>query len=538
MLYFSKWKVAAVLALCALGVLFALPNVLPQSVRDRYPSWFPARTIVLGLDLQGGVQLLLEGDADKFREERRKQLLEDVRRVLVRDGRIGTTGITQNGDTVRATLRNPTDMASALDKLKVLAQPATQSMFAGPGPIDVDVAQDGPTAITAKLNEQGLTARVRNAVAQSLEVVRKRVDILGTTEPSIQQQGSDRILVQVPGYNDPSRLKAILGETAKMEFRLVDLSMPVEQALAGRPPEGSEILQEDAGGGRTQPILVEKRVMVSGADLTGATPGFDQRSNEPIVQFQFNSSGARAFGQVTTENVGKPFAIILDGKVISAPRINEPITGGSGQISGNFSVESANNLSVQLRSGALPIEFKVAEERTVGPGLGQDSIDAGTKATWYAAIFVVVFMFATYGVFGFIANLALIIHVVFIFALMSLLGATLTLPGIAGIVLTIGTAVDSNVLIYERIREEFRSGRSMVSSIEAGFNHAFAVIIDSNSTMAIAAVILFLLGSGPVKGFAVVFILGILTTVITAVTMTRMMIALWYRRTRPQTLPF
>ena len=538
MLYFSKWKTFWVLALCALGVLFALPNVLPQHVREQYPSWFPARTIVLGLDLQGGVQLLLEGDAEKFREERRKQLIEDVRRVLVREGRIGTASITQNGDTVRATLRNASDMQAALDKLKTLAVPSTASAFGAPAPADVDVAQDGPTAVTARLNQLGLTARVRAAVQQSLEVVRKRVDILGTTEPSIQQQGTDRILVQVPGYNDPSRLKAILGETAKMEFRLVDLSMPVEQALAGRPPEGSEILQEDSGGGQTRPILVEKRVMVSGADVTGATPGFDQRTREPIVQFQFNNQGARAFGAVTTANVGKPFAIILNGKVISAPRINEPITGGSGQISGSFTVESANDLSIQLRSGALPIEFKVAEERTVGPGLGQDSIEAGTKATLYAAVFVVLFMFATYGVFGFIANIALTIHVVFIFALMSLLGATLTLPGIAGIVLTIGTAVDSNVLIYERIREEFKTGRSMVSAIEAGFNHAFAVIIDSNSTMGIAAVILFLVGSGPVKGFAVVFILGILTTVITAVTMTRMMIALWYRRSRPQQLPF
>ncbi|PZQ14987.1 MAG: protein translocase subunit SecD [Ancylobacter novellus] len=537
MLYFSTWKTVGVLALCALGVLFALPNVLPQSARDAYPSWFPARTIVLGLDLQGGVQLLLEGDSKKFREERSKQLLADVRRVLLRDARIGAT-IAQNGDTVRATLRDPAEMQTALEKLKVLAQPVTTSVFATPGPADVDIAQAGPNVITAKINELGLAARVRAAVQQSLEVVRKRVDILGTTEPSIQQQGADRILVQVPGYNDPGRLKAILGETAKMEFRLVDLSMPVEQAVNGRPPEGSEILQEDVGGGQTRPILVERNAMVSGADLTGATPGFDQRTREPIVQFQFNAQGARAFAQVTTANVGKPFAIVLDGKVISAPRINEPITGGSGQISGNFTVESANNLSVQLRSGALPIEFNIAEERTVGPGLGQDSIDAGTRATWYAAIFVVLFMFATYGVFGFIANIALTIHVIFIFALMSLLGATLTLPGIAGIVLTIGTAVDSNVLIYERIREEFRAGRSMVSAIEAGFKHAFAVIIDSNSTMGIAAVILFLLGSGPVKGFAVVFILGILTTVITAVTMTRMMIALWYRRTRPQTLPF
>ena len=310
----------------------------------------------------------------------------------------------------------------------------------------------------------------------------------------------------------------------------------VLHVLPARPPADSEVLPGTENP--NEQWLVEKRVLVSGEDLIDAQPGFDQRSNEPVVTFRFNSNGARRFATATTQNVGRPFAIVLDNKVISAPRINEPITGGSGQISGQFTVETANNLSILLRAGALPAPLTIVEERTVGPGLGRDSIEAGTKATIYAAIFVVLFMFATYGVFGFIANIALIVHVGLILGIMSLLGATMTLPGIAGIVLTIGTAVDSNVLIYERIREEFRAGRSVVTAIQAGFERAFATIIDSNSTMFIAALILFLMGSGPVKGFAVVFILGVLTTVVTAVTLTRMMIATWYRWTRAKAIPF
>ncbi len=287
-----------------------------------------------------------------------------------------------------------------------------------------------------------------------------------------------------------------------------------------------------------QRVPVERRVIVEGGDLIDAQPAFDSRTNEPIVNFRFNIRGAQRFGQATTENVGRQLAIVLDNEVISAPTIQTPITGGAGQISGRFTVQQANDLAVLLRAGALPAKLTIVEERTVGPGLGRDSIEAGKMATYVAGIFVVIFMFATYGLFGLFANIALLVHVGLIFGLMSVLEATLTLPGIAGIVLTIGTAVDSNVLIYERIREEVHAGRSIVSAIQAGFDRAFATIIDSNSTMAIAAVILFFLGSGPVRGFAVVFILGILTTVLTAVTLTRMMIALWYHWMRPKALPF
>jgi preprotein translocase subunit SecD len=292
---------------------------------------------------------------------------------------------------------------------------------------------------------------------------------------------------------------------------------------------------QDAGGQR---VPVERRIIAEGGDLIDAQPAFDTQTNQPIVNFRFNIRGAQRFGQATTENLGRQLAIVLDNQVISAPTIQSPITGGSGQISGSFTVEQVNNLAVLLRSGALPAKLTIVEERTVGPGLGRDSIEAGKMATYVAAIFVIIFMFATYGLFGLFANIALIVHVGLIFGLMSILEATLTLPGIAGIVLTIGTAVDSNVLIYERIREEAHAGRSIVSAIQAGFDRAFATIVDSNSTMAIAAVILFFLGSGPVRGFAVVFILGILTTVLTAVTLTRMMIALWYHWMRPKALPF
>jgi protein-export membrane protein SecD len=534
MLHYSRTKTILTLLFVGLGLLLVVPNLLPAHVRASLPSW-AQRTIVLGLDLQGGSHILLEVDANALRTEKLESLRDQVRTAL-REERIGYTGLGNAGGGVQVRLREPADTDKAMTRLRQLAQPVSTSLFGGGTALDLDVASTPDGVITLTPTEAGINARIRSAVDQSIEIVRRRVDELGTTEPSIQRQGADRILVQVPGLQDPQRLKQLIGTTAKLTFRMVDSTMSVEQALATRPPPESEVLPSTENP--NERYLVEKRVLVSGEDLIDAQPGFDQRSNEPIVSFRFNSNGARRFATATTQNVGKPFAIVLDNKVISAPRINEPITGGSGQISGQFTVESANNLAILLRAGALPAPLTVVEERTVGPGLGRDSIDAGTKATIYAGIFVVIFMFATYGVFGIIANIALIVHVGLILGLMSLLGATMTLPGIAGIVLTIGTAVDSNVLIYERIREEFHGGRSIVSAIQAGFERAFATIIDSNSTMAIAAIILFLMGSGPVKGFAVVFILGILTTVVTAVTMTRMMIALWYRWTRAKTLPF
>jgi len=358
---------------------------------------------------------------------------------------------------------------------------------------------------------------------------------MGLVEPSIQRQGTDRVLVQVPGLGNPEELIKVIGTTAKLTFRLVDPSMSAEQALQSRPPPESEIVYGSKAENR-QPYLLEKRVIVSGEELTDAQPGFDQRTSEPIVSFKFNTSGARKFAQVTQENVGRPFAIVLDDEVISAPVIREPILGGSGQISGNFTVESANNLAILLRAGALPAKLTVIEQRVVGAGLGQDSIEKGKMASYFGGVLVVAFMVLSYGLFGVFASIAVAINVGMIFGILSLLNATLTLPGIIGIVLTIGIAVDSNVLIYERIREEVRSGRTPITAIDAGFTRALATILDSNITTFIAAAVLFFIGTGPVRGFAVTLGIGIITTVFTAFTLTRLIVAWWVRWARPRQL--
>ncbi len=384
------------------------------------------------------------------------------------------------------------------------------------------------------VTEPAFLERIRQSVDQSIQIIEKRVNELGTVEPSIARQGADRVLVQVPGLQDPSRL-----EGNPRQDRQADLphGRPIGagRSRASVPPE-SEILPGSKAE-NSQPYLIEKRVVVSGEDLTDAQPGFDQRTSEPIVTFRFNSNGARRFAQATQENVGRPFAIVLDNEVISAPVIREPILGGSGQISGSFTVESANRLAILLRAGALPAPLTIIEERTVGPGLGQDSIDKGMRAAWIGSLLVIIFMFATYGLFGLFANIAVAINVAMIFGILSLLNATLTLPGIAGIVLTVGIAVDSNVLIYERIREEVRAGRSPLNAIEAGFKRALATILDSNITTFIAAAVLFYIGTGPVRGFAVTLGIGIITTVFTAFTLTGLLVAAWVRWFRPQTVP-
>jgi protein-export membrane protein SecD len=351
----------------------------------------------------------------------------------------------------------------------------------------------------------------------------------------IQRQGNDRILVQVPGLQDPTQLKNLLGKTAKMEFRMVDSSVSPDQAQAGKVPPDSEVLMSSSSP--KVPYVIKKQVLVSGGDLTDAQLGFDPQTSEPVVNFRFNTAGSRKFAQATTENVGQPFAIVLDNEVISAPVIRTPITGGSGQISGNFTAQTANDLAILLRAGALPAPLTVIEERTVGPGLGQDSIEKGELAAYVGSILVIVFMLLTYRLFGLFANIAVAINVAMIFGLLSLLNATLTLPGIAGIVLTVGIAVDSNVLIYERIREELRGGRNAISAIDAGFKRALSTILDSNITTFIAAAVLFYIGTGPVRGFAVTLGIGIITTVFTAFTLTRLIVAWWVRWKRPQSVP-
>ena len=529
MLFFSRWKVAAILLTAAIVCLFAVPNFFSENTLRNWPSW-AQRHIVLGLDLQGGSSLLLEVDVNAVRKDKLQAISDDVLRIL-RQNRIQFTGRAIKGNSVEVRITRDSDVENAVSKLRELSQPVA-SVMGSTGQRSVDISESGGL-ITLTPTEPALVERVRQTVDQSIQIIERRVNELGLVEPIIQRQGASRILVQVPGLQDPSRLKEIIGKTAKLDFRMVDLSMTPEQALASHPPADSEILDGEGGS----KYLIDKRVLVSGGDLVDAQPGFDQRNGQPIVNFRFNSSGARKFAEVTKANVGKPFAIVLDNKVISAPVINEPIPGGAGQISGNFTVQSANDLAILLRAGALPAPLTVVEERTVGPGLGQDSINAGEHAAYAGAALVVIFMLVTYGLFGLFANIAVAVNVAMIFGLLSLLGATLTLPGIAGIVLTVGIAVDSNVLIYERIREEVRAGRTAISAIDAGFTRALATILDSNITTFIAAAVLFYIGTGPVRGFAVTLGIGILTSLFTAFTLTRLIVAYWVRLWRPRTVP-
>ncbi len=529
MLFFTRWKAAAILITALVVCLFAVPNFFSDKTIARWPDW-AQRHIVLGLDLQGGSSLLLEVDTNAVRKERLQSLDDDVLRVL-RQARIPFTGRAIHGNGVDVHITRPTDVKTALDKLGTLSQ-LMSGIVGASGQRSVDISENGGT-ITLAPSDAAVTERIRQAVDQSIEIIQRRVNELGLVEPSIQREGIDRILVQVPGLQDPTRLKEILGKTAKLDFRMVDLSMTPQQAAETHPPPDSEILSGQNG----EKYLIEKRVLVSGGDLVDAQPGFDQRTSEPVVNFRFNSTGARKFAEATEQNVGKPFAIVLDNQVVSAPVIREPILGGQGQISGNFTVQQANDLAILLRAGALPAPLTIVEERTVGPGLGQDSIRAGEHAAYVGAALVVFFMFATYGLFGLFANIAVAVNVAMIFGVLSMLGATLTLPGIAGIVLTVGIAVDSNVLIYERIREEVRAGRTAINAIDAGFTRALATILDSNITTFIAAAVLFYAGSGPVRGFAVTLGIGILTSLFTAFTFTRLIVAYWVRVWRPRAVP-
>jgi preprotein translocase subunit SecD len=529
MLYFTRWKALGIILTALVVCLCAVPNFFPESQVKTWPAW-AQRRLVLGLDLQGGSYLLLEVDSNYVRKEKLDQIRDDARRVL-RDAKIGYTGLNARNDAVEVRISRDTDLPTALSKLRELSQPLG-GLLGSSGQRSLEVSDAGGGLIRLTVPQAAITERIRQTIEQSIQIVERRVNQLGTVEPVIQRQGTDRILVQVPGLQDPTRLKELLGKTAKMEFRMVDTSVSPDQAQQGRVPPDSELLMS-ASTPKT-PYVVKKQVLVSGGDLTDAQPGFDQRTGEPIVSFRFNTSGARKFAQATTENVGQPFAIILDNEVISAPVIREPITGGQGQISGSFTVQSANDLAILLRAGALPAPLTVIEERTVGPGLGQDSIEKGELAAYVGSILVIVFMLVTYRLFGVFANIAVAINVAMIFGLLSLLNATLTLPGIAGIVLTVGIAVDSNVLIYERIREELRGGRNAISAIDAGFKRALATILDSNITTFIAAAVLFYIGTGPVRGFAVTLGIGIITTVFTAFTLTRLIVAWWVWWKRPQ----
>ncbi|MGB8818679.1 MAG: protein translocase subunit SecDF [Rhizobiaceae bacterium] len=534
MLHFTRWKTVAIWLTVIVSVLYALPNALPKSFLDSLPSWAPTRQMTLGLDLQGGSHILLQVEKNDLIAERLTTTRDDVRRIL-RDAKIEYTGLSGSGRDVKVTVPDAAKLEDARAKLGELTLPVNSTLFSSGSVSEIALSEPQPGLFVLNLTEDGIRYRIASAATQSLEVIGRRVNELGTTEPTIQRQGDDRILVQVPGLEDPERLKDILGQTAKLTFQMVDETTPVQDAINGRPPAGSEVMysQDDP----PVPYLIESRVIVSGENLVDAQASFNSQNNEPVVSFRFDTKGSQRFAQATQQNVGRPFAIVLDKQVISAPVIREPILGGSGQISGNFSVESANDLAVLLRAGALPATLTIVEERTVGPGLGADSIGAGKIASLIAGILVVSFMLIAYGFLGLIANIALMANIAMIIAVLSLLGATLTLPGIAGIVLTVGMAVDSNVLIYERVREERRMGRSFIQSMDSGFARALATIVDANLTTLIAAVVLFFLGSGPVKGFAVTLAIGIITTVFTAFTFTRWLVAQWIRVRRPKDIP-
>ena len=507
------------------GVIAALPNLFTQQQLAALPSFLPHKQVTLGLDLQGGSHLVLEVDAAALKKDRLNALLDEARAALRRQ-RITVQQARVAGDAVVVTVADEADRAKAAGLLEAMATPVTAIGFSA-GSSDIAVANaDGQLRVT--LTEAGMKDRLDRALEQSLEIVRQRVDQVGVAEPTIQRVGSDRMLVQLPGLQDPTQLRQLLGSTAKMTFHMV-ANVPQGAAL----PAGVELLPDSQTGGM---IPVETRVALDGAHLVDARASFDQRTREPLVTFRFDSTGARTFSEITSNNVGRPFAIVLDGKVLSAPNIREAITGGSGQISGNFTVQETSTLAALLRAGALPAPLTVIEERTVGPDLGGDVITMGiwTGLAGFAA--VVLFMVALYGSWGMIANFALLLHLVLTFGVLTVLGATLTLPGIAGIILGIGFGVDANILINERIREESRKGASAWAALDNGFKRAYSTIVDANVTSMIATGLLFLFGSGPVRGFAITMMLGTALSMFTAVSVTRILMQEVVRRRKMKTI--
>jgi SecD/SecF fusion protein len=523
MMYFSHLKAAAILGVCLLGLLVSLPNVLPQPA-----PWVPWRTVHLGLDLKGGSYLLMEVDMKAVTKERLDSLLDAVRQALRPGGIFYQTLEAQpEQNRILLRLRDPAKADAAMTALAALVQ------HDGPNNApDMDIATRADGAITLTLSPVALNARAAGAVQQSIEIVRRRIDETGVVDPQITRQGDSRIVVQLPGIEDPNRIKELLGKTAHMTFRLVDETVSGTTGTA--PPPGVEVLPMQEGGGK---IAVRKRVDVDGADLTDARAGTNGQTGEWVVNFKFNSNGSRRFADITRANVNHRFAVVLDNKVITAPVIREPITGGSGQISGSFTAASANDLAVLLRAGALPAPLTVVEERTIGPELGADSIRAGAISLLAGFLLVIAFMAFFYGLFGWFANLCLVVNLILMLALMSLLEATLTLPGMAGILLTLGMAVDANILINERIREEQRRGRPPLAALEHGFQRAYSTIFDSNAATFLSHVMLFVFGSGPVKGFAVTITIGIATSMFTAWMLTRLLVSRWYVAVRPRLLP-
>ncbi|NJM50770.1 MAG: protein translocase subunit SecD [Sphingomonadales bacterium] len=526
MLEFSSARKAMLNLLLVLGVLLAIPSLLPKSYLDKIPDFFPKETINLGLDLAGGSHILLEADGSQLAAARVEALEDSVKSALDRaEPKISFDNVSRKD----GNLSFDVDV-SKIDLTREKLLPLIANNVTGSRDWNLQVINGNRIMLTPVAS--GDEAALDQAMDTAKDVIDRRINAVGTLEPTIIRQGDDRIVVQVPGIEDPEALKELIGKTAKLEFKLVDDQADPDETAAGKARVGSQILPYPEGGGS---IAVRRLGGISGDKLLKADPSQDE-NNQPAVTIQFDSEGGKRFASMTQKYTGKLFAIILDGQVISAPRINEPILGGVSQISGSFTSEEANQLAISLRSGALPVDLKVVEERSVGPDLGRDSIERGALAAIIGTTAVLVLMFVTYGRFGLYANAALLINIAMILAIMAIVHATLTLPGIAGFVLTIGAAVDANVLINERIREESRRGRRIVQAIENGYKEASRAIFDANITNVIAAVLLFLFGSGPIRGFAVVLMIGIVTSVFTAVVITRMWVAGWLKRKRPQEL--
>jgi protein-export membrane protein SecD len=524
MMYFSRLKTTLVIGACVLGALLCLPNLVAAPA-----AWLPWRTIHLGLDLKGGSYLLLEVDMAAVTKERLDALADSARTALRRAGVpqfLVTPQPPQNRLLVH--VNDPARQDAAMAALRELATPSSSGIGGRP---DLDFATEGDQIVVA-LSPVALKTRATAAVEQSIEIVRRRIDETGVVDPNIARQGENRIVVQLPGIEDPNRIKELLGKTARMTFQLVDENA---NPTAPSPPPGDDILpMEDRPGAK---IVVRRRVDVDGGNLTNASAGQNPQTGEWVVNFTFDSIGTRRFADVSRANVGHRFAIVLDGKVISAPVIREAITGGRGQISGNFTAASATDLAVLLRAGALPAPLTVVEERSVGPELGADSIRAGGISLGVGFLLVIGFMGTFYGLFGWFANIALLVNLVLMMAVLSLFQATLTLPGMAGMLLTLGMAVDANILINERIREEVKNGRTPLNAMETGFRRAYSTIIDSNATAFLAHVMLFFFGAGPVRGFAVTITVGIVTSLFTATMLARLLMVRWYAGTRPALLP-
>lgn len=537
MIQIPRWKIYTSIVVCLIGILLAMPNILPSQVFSYLPFWMQ-KTINLGLELRGGSHLQLEVDFKTVNKEQITTLLDEVRTVL-RKEQIGYTGLLVVPVGEGNQFKNVLQIA-----LKELTQreKAEKTIRKIDPELVVQMGADGKMMVT--YSDQAIDRKIRSVIGQSIEVVRRRVDESGTKEPIIQRQGQDRIILQLPGVDDPGKVKAILGRTAKMSFRLIDPSAETitinDKGVPSSPVSfGSEILPEIRTNKKGQEQIlyhvVKKQVMVSGETLIDARATTDN-NGQPVVAMTFNSIGAKKFAIMSTQNLKKQFAIVFDDKVISAPVFESPIPDGKGQISGRFTFKEVNDLALLLRAGALPAPLKVIEEKTVGPTLGADSIRSGQIATVLVVTLVAIFMFLNYSMFGIFADIALIFNLIFLIASLSLLQATLTLPGIAGIALTVGMAVDANVLIYERIKEELRAGVKSVIAIEAGYKRAFTTIIDSNLTILIGAAVLFEFGSGPIRGFAVTLALGILISMFTSLSLTRIIIVMWFKNRRIQTL--